>query len=158
MKPPSTRNWLSAMRRRTPSSRAYTTSSPLPSPSSSHNPTANERTWRKRDILLRGPLLLARGPALILKVPKAAISRAPGVARAGTKRLFSTARVSYREQKPLEEGVHHPQAGPSKGFEGQPGGESFTSSLFPLFPTWGSRAHLFLSLSDSSSSQALVVD
>ncbi|GAA5974970.1 hypothetical protein JCM11641_006784 [Rhodosporidiobolus odoratus] len=117
------RSWPFALRNRRqpqPSSRDHSTST--------QSPLA--RQWRKRDLLLRGPALLARGPALILRAPKAVL-KAPGAARAGTKRLFSSTRVTTREQPPLDQGIHHPQAGPSKSYE-QPradGKESFTTRL-----------------------------
>ncbi|GAA5867790.1 hypothetical protein JCM8547_005235 [Rhodosporidiobolus lusitaniae] len=125
------RSWIPALRnRRTPPSRDFSSSSPAPASFDTSSSSTSQRTWRKRDLLLRGPLLLARGPALILRAPKAVL-KAPDVARAGTKRLFSASRVKAREQKPLDEGIQQPQAGPSKLPEqpGQQGSESFTSRL-----------------------------
>ncbi|GAA5823254.1 hypothetical protein JCM11251_007538 [Rhodosporidiobolus azoricus] len=132
--PPATRmprSWFPALRNRRPNPSRDTHSFANPPPLSS-TPSSLPRTWRKRDILFRGPLLLARGPALILRAPKAVL-KAPGAARAGTKRLFSSSRVRAREHKQVQdEGIRvEPQAGPSKLPE-QPGqGEqgSFTSRL-----------------------------
>ncbi|GAA5894566.1 hypothetical protein JCM6882_004851 [Rhodosporidiobolus microsporus] len=135
--PPSTRmprSWFPALRNRrsTPARDAHSYApSSIPPPSSSSTPSA--RTWRKRDLLLRGPLLLARGPALILRAPKAVLKVPGAAARAGTKRLFSSAtRVRAREHKQVEdEGVRveqQPQPGPSKLPEHE-GKQSFTTRL-----------------------------
>lgn len=118
---PRVARWMPALRvRSTPQSPNYSTHAPQPLPS---------RTFRKRDLVLRGPALLLRGPGLLLRAPKAVL-RAPGVARARTQRLFSSGRPSNREQKIGDQGVEYPQAGPSSGGKGphNPGDASFTCS------------------------------
>ncbi|GAA6004001.1 hypothetical protein JCM10207_006506 [Rhodosporidiobolus poonsookiae] len=123
------RSWMPALRNRRTQPQRDLSSSPVTSSSSPLLPQ-QQRAWRKRDILLRGPALLARGPALILRAPKAVL-KAPGVAKAGTKRLFSSSRLAAREQPRVDQGIDQPQAGPSKIPEQpQPGAqESFTSRL-----------------------------
>jgi len=123
---PRVARWMPALRvRRTNQSPNYSThASPQPLPN-----LAAPRTFRKRDLVLRGPALLLRGPGLLLRAPKAVL-RAPGAARARTQRLFSSARPSNREQNTGDQGIEYPQAGPSNGGKGpqNEGNASFTCS------------------------------
>ncbi|GAA5996380.1 hypothetical protein JCM5350_005119 [Sporobolomyces pararoseus] len=122
--PPRVPRWVPALRYRAPKAQANYSTQPqfVDSP---------RQTWRKRDLVLRGPALLLRGPGLLLRAPKAVL-RAPGAARARTQRLFSSARSVRREQRIEDQGIEQPQAGPSKtGGKTYEGGEkaSFTSRL-----------------------------
>lgn len=98
--------WMPALRnRRAPLARQAHTASAAPAPPSA--------SFRKRDLLLRGPQLLLRGPGLLLQAPKV-VWRAPSAARAGTRRLLSTTIRRNREQRPVDHGIEQPQPGPSK--------------------------------------------
>jgi phosphatidylserine decarboxylase len=124
--PPRVPRWIPALRYRRPNTPANYSTQPqfVDSP---------RQTWRKRDLVLRGPALLLRGPGLLLRAPKAVL-RAPGAARARTQRLFSSATSLKREQRIGDQGIEQPQAGPSssKGKNGGSGEKaSFTcESLF----------------------------
>ncbi|GAA5876961.1 hypothetical protein JCM16303_006352 [Sporobolomyces ruberrimus] len=120
--PPRIPLWKPAFRYRRPNTANYSTQ---PAFSDSPRPT-----WRKRDLVLRGPALLLRGPGLLLRAPKAVL-RAPSAARASTRRLFSSARPQNREQRIGDQGIEQPHAGPSNPGKTQQTGPkaSFTSRL-----------------------------
>jgi len=118
------------------SRQAHTAQAPAP-------PSTTSASFRKRDLLLRGPQLLLRGPGLLLSAPKA-VWRAPSVARAGTRRLLSTTIRRNRDQRPLDRGIDpQPHADPSKPPLAEPAAhpeqaqghpESFTCALPPPPP------------------------